>query len=87
LKRVASVGVVLLGLMSPTLAGERATAALNVDNRMSIEQVIRSQLAAFETDDGEDAFGYASTGVKEKFGTPEAPLIEARDCGVRLHRG
>jgi len=46
---------------------------------MAIEQVIRSQLAAFETDDGEDAFGYASTGVREKFSTPEAFMLMERE--------
>ena len=79
LKRVASVGLVLLGLMSPALAGERAASALNADDRIAIEEVIRSQLAAFETDDGEDAFGYASTGVREKFGTPEAFMLMVRE--------
>jgi len=79
MKRVALVGLVLLALMSDALAGERAAAALNADDRIAIEQVIRSQLAAFETDDGEDAFGYASPDVREKFGTPEAFMLVVRE--------
>jgi hypothetical protein len=52
-----------------TLAGP-AAADLAERDRAAIRSVIAAQLAAFQADDGERAFGFASPAIQQQFGTP-----------------
>jgi hypothetical protein len=71
--------LVLLGSIPCAFAAEGVGAALSADDRIAFEQVLRSQLAAFEADDGNRAFGYASKGIRDKFRTPEAFMTMVRE--------
>ena len=44
--------------------------ALDEVDRQAIRSVIEAQLAAFQADDGETAFGFASPTIQEMFGNP-----------------
>ncbi len=44
--------------------------------RQNVISVIKEQLAAFQRDDGNAAFAYASPDVQDQFGTPEAYLAK-----------
>lgn len=57
MNRLALVMSVLLGLTPAAVADGGKAAALNADDCIAIKQVIRSQLAAFDADDGQGAFG------------------------------
>ena len=61
----ALVGLIL-GLAVPVLAQDVSTA-----DRSAIRDVIQRQVEAFQRDDGEGAFGYASPTIRGMFGTPE----------------
>lgn len=68
------LGAVLLAILSVLPAVGRAesdTAAPTDFDRAAIRQVIESQLAAFQKDDGAQAFSYASPFIQSKFGSPE----------------
>ncbi len=52
------------------LAAE-AQAPLSSADRQAIQQVIASQIAAFQRDDAAGAFGFASPTIQTMFGTPE----------------
>ena len=43
----------------------------NADDSSAIQQVITNQLAAFQRDDGTEAFSYASPGIRRMFGNAE----------------
>lgn len=41
------------------------------DHEDTVQQVIRAQMAAFADDQAEEAFSYASRGIRDQFGTAE----------------
>lgn len=47
--------------------GDPATAQTSTADQAAIRQVIESQMAAFQKDDGVAAYGYASPTIQEKF--------------------
>jgi hypothetical protein len=57
-------------LLAAALALGLGQAARAEDAGAAIRQVIADQIEAFESDDFETAFGYASPGIREIFGTP-----------------
>jgi hypothetical protein len=56
--------LMLIGLASPAQAQQD----LSATDRQAIRSVIQSQVEAFQHDDGETAFGYASPAIREMFG-------------------
>jgi len=44
-----------------------------------VRAIIEAQLAAFQSDDGEKAFSYASPSIREMFGTAERFMAMVRD--------
>jgi hypothetical protein len=62
--------VFLLCALAPaTLAGARGE--LTEADKGEIRKVINAQLEAFQRDDGDKAFSYASPGIKRAFGSAE----------------
>lgn len=66
----------LTGQLSPQGIGGSAAFAqsasdLTAEDRDEIRRIITAQIAAFEADDAEAAFGYAAPRIAAKFGTPE----------------
>jgi hypothetical protein len=56
----------LLALLAAAIGGP-ADAQMSDADALAIRQVIESQMAAFQNDDGTAAYGYASPTIQEKF--------------------
>jgi Domain of unknown function (DUF4864) len=66
----------LLGILMVLLAfavGSARAQTSDVD-QAAIRQVIQSQMAAFQKDDGATAYGYASPTIQQKFANPDVFL-------------
>lgn len=75
----------LLALLAPApAAAQEATLAPGA--QLAIRQVIESQLAAFQRDDGSEAFSYASPGIRDKFATPEIFMEMVRSGYAPVYR-
>ena len=61
----------LLLLMCLAAAPARAEGETSIADAAAVEEIIRSQLDAFNRDDGAAAFGFASPGIQAKFQTVE----------------
>ncbi len=57
-------------LSAPSLA-RADDAPLAASDRAAIRKVIEDQIAAFRRDDGETAFGFASPGIRDQFGSAD----------------
>lgn len=68
--RVAAV-LIAVSLAFVTVPAQSESLSLSDADRSSIREVIESQLAAFQRDDGAQAFSYASPTVRRQFVTPE----------------
>ena len=68
--RVAAV-LIAVSLAFVAVPAQSESLSLSDGDRSSIRDVIESQLAAFQRDDGAQAFSYASPTVRRQFGTPE----------------
>ena len=66
-KRLVHFIAVLLFAL-PAVAGAQE-AAVSERDQSAIQGVIQSQLAAFQRDDGAEAFSYASPGIRARFQT------------------
>ena len=58
---------------------QSADADIAPADRAAIQDVIRRQIAAFQHDDAATAFGFASPGIQQQVGTPEAFLGMVQD--------
>lgn len=54
--------------------------------RRSVIAVIKGQIEAFQRDDGEKAFSYASPDVQDQFGTAEAYLLKFSSAYKAVYR-
>ena len=79
--RVMPLFVVALLLLSPG-----AWAQVSDNDRAAIRQVIENQLAAFQRDDGSEAFSYASPGIQRRFGTPDNFMAMVRSGYAAVYR-
>ena len=68
--RVAAL-LIAVSLAFVTVPAQSESLSLSDADRSSIRDVIESQLAAFQRDDGAQAFSYASPTVRRQFVTPE----------------
>ncbi len=59
------------GVAAPDQMVANQTAADQTAGGAEIHDVIERQLAAFERDDADGAFAFASPGIRRRFGTPE----------------
>ena len=88
-----SLAVLLLVFSPRAAAGAGEPAAVDDATRAAIRGVIESQLAAFQRDDGTEAFSYAAPGIRRKFGnekifmdmvrTGYAPVYRPREVEFR----
>lgn len=77
---LALVGLIL-GLAMPLCAQD-----LSAADRSAIRDVIRSQVDAFQRDDGERAFGYASPSIRGMFGTSDVFMDMVRQGYQPVYR-
>ena len=79
------VAAVLLLLCVAAGPGQ-AQGDLSAADRASIRDVIARQIDAFRHDDAETAFGFASPGIQDQFGTPGRFLDMVRHAYPAVHR-
>ena len=69
---------------SPALSQDEIQ--LSQDDRKAIRDVIRAQLDAFQEDDGERAFSYASPSIRQHFGTADKFMGMVRTGYTAVYR-
>lgn len=86
--RVIPLFAAVLLLVSPGVGVKMAGAQEGVSDsdRSAIRQVIENQLAAFQRDDGGEAFSYASPGIQRRFGTPDTFMAMVRNGYAAVYR-
>jgi hypothetical protein len=67
---------------APAHAGDAVSAA----DGAAIRQVVQDQLAAFQRDDGDAAFGYASPMIQNMFGSPDNFMMMVRNGYLPVYR-
>jgi Domain of unknown function (DUF4864) len=85
IRRFLALPVLLLLAFGAPVAATAGEALDEVD-RQAIRSVIEAQLAAFQTDDGETAFGFASPTIQEMFGSPANFLAMVRTGYLPVYR-
>lgn len=75
-----------LALLLPLILAPRAAHAQSDADRTAIQQVIRSQLDAFQHDDATGAFGFATPNLQAEFGTPETFMTMVRQAYAPVYR-
>lgn len=68
---VAAASLLVLALPPPALAAQDGAMPLSTTDQAAVRVVIENQIAAFQRDDGVEAFSYASPSVQAIFGNPE----------------
>ncbi|HVT50242.1 MAG TPA: DUF4864 domain-containing protein [Dongiaceae bacterium] len=72
IRRVLAVLILALGVCGPaaaqSVAPDDPASTLPAPDQAAIRHVIEAQLAAFQRDDGVEAFGYATPAIQQKFG-------------------
>ena len=77
----------LVAALVVMLAGPAwAQAAVSADDQVAIRGVITRQIEAFEREDGEAAFAFASPRIQEQFGNPGRFLDMVRRAYSAVHR-
>ena len=75
MRRILWVLVLALTVCGPAAAQSKTpqdpASSLPAPDQAAIRQVIEAQLAAFQRDDGTEAFGYATPTIQQKFGDAE----------------
>ncbi len=84
LAAVLSTGLLAFVAIAAPAQSENVT--LSDADRSSIRDVIESQLAAFQSDDGAQAFSYASPTVRRQFVTPERFMHMVRTGYAPVYR-
>ena len=78
--------VVALLLLCATVQPGQAQSDPSAADRASIRDVIARQIDAFQHDDAQTAFGFASAGIQDQFGTPDRFLDMVRRAYPAVHR-
>jgi hypothetical protein len=85
IRRFLALPVLLvLALGAPALAA--ADEILGELDRKAIRNVIEAQLAAFQADDGDAAFGFASPSIQQMFGDPSNFLAMVKTGYMAVYR-
>lgn len=80
--RVFSILIVLIGLASVA----RAQDGISAVDRDAIRGVIEQQVEAFRADDGDRAFGFASPGIQQMFGSADNFMAMVRQGYEPVYR-
>jgi len=85
IRRFLALPVLLvLALGAPAVAA--ADEILGERDRNAIRSVIEAQLAAFQADDGDAAFGFASPAIQQMFGDPSNFLAMVKTGYMAVYR-
>jgi hypothetical protein len=85
IRRFLALPILLVLALGAAAAGAEGE-ALGERDRDAIRGVIEAQLAAFQADDGETAFGFASPAIQEMFGDPATFLAMVRTSYMPVYR-
>jgi len=86
-RRIAPlITAVLLLLSTVSFQVAWAQEGVSDNDRSAIRRVIENQLAAFQRDDGSEAFSYASPGIQRRFGTPDNFMAMVRNGYAAVYR-
>ncbi len=80
------VAALWLVVFAPALAAAAEAEPLGAGDRQAIRSIIRSQLNAFQRDDGHEAFSYASPGIRQSFQSPEIFMAMVRGGYAAVYR-
>ncbi len=83
--RVAAV-LIAVSLAFVAIPVQSESVTLSDADRSSIREIIEGQLAAFQRDDGTQAFSYASPTVRRQFVTPERFMHMVRTGYAPVYR-
>jgi hypothetical protein len=81
-----ALAVMVAALAVATLARADEDSPLGEADRNAIRGVIEAQLAAFQADDGETAFGFASPSIQRQFGDPATFLAMVKAAYMPVYR-
>lgn len=70
-RAVSPIAIFPLSKQTPNPISPPETTSLTPDDVASIQQVIEQQIAAFQEDNAEMAFSFASPGIRERFQTAD----------------
>jgi hypothetical protein len=70
----------------PAPAADDAPSSLAAADQTAIRHVIEAQLAAFQRDDGAEAFGYATPTIQQKFGDAQTFMAMVRGGYPAVYR-
>jgi len=84
IRLVAPILLVVIAL-SGTASAQQVTEG-DPAAKAAIQQVIESQIAAFQRDDGLTAFAHASDGIKALFGTPDRFMRMVETSYAQIYR-
>lgn len=88
MRRFATVVFLLLGLIGPGWAQPPGSvqSGVSVSDQAAIREVITRQIEAFQHDDGDVAYAYATRSIQERFGDPDRFLGMVRRAYPAVHR-
>ncbi len=82
-----SLFLILAFVLTASFSAVKAEeAAVPAGDQAAIRGMIENQLAAFQRDDGQTAFSYASPTIKQLFGTPERFMSMVRSGYPAVYR-
>lgn len=79
---IRALGLIIVLVWAPTQAQQR----LGQKDRQAIQAVIQAQLNAFQADDAETAFSFATPGVQARFGDPATFMVMVRTGYQAVYR-
>lgn len=62
---------IMIGFLAPGSGAAQDDHGIGADQQAVFKQIIQSQIAAFQRDDGIAAFSFAAPGIRSRFGTPD----------------
>jgi Domain of unknown function (DUF4864) len=85
LRALLAILSLVVGL-APGAPARADDSPLSEFDRAAIRSVIEAQLAAFQADDGETAFGFASPSIQQQFGDPDTFLAMVKAGYLPVYR-
>ncbi|HEY1722808.1 MAG TPA: DUF4864 domain-containing protein [Magnetospirillaceae bacterium] len=83
---VRDLAVALCSVMILAASPVWADDAVSAGDAAAIHQAVAGQLAAFQRDDGDKAFGYATPKIHAMFGTPDNFMLMVRNGYAPVYR-
>lgn len=86
IRSLLALGLMLTALAAGTSAPAGAANQVSEADRNTIRGVIEAQLAAFQADDDEAAFSFASPSIQQQFGNPATFMAMVKSTYIPVYR-